>query len=106
MSKIHDWRPNPNPGSDGAIEMGCTVDKTMKDILSEANMKKAMAESIQDQKANLMSKNKLEEALKIVEDVFADLTDADNPYHGGVQNNKTLRRYRRIISMLKYEAEL
>jgi hypothetical protein len=81
MSKIHDWRPNPNPGSDGAIEMGCTcavldnghgkgngpfwitggcpvhdpVDKTMKDMLSEANIKKAMAESIQDQKANLIN---------------------------------------------------
>lgn len=55
---------------------------------------------------NLTSKKKLGEALKIVEGVFTDLTDADNHYHGGVQNNKTLRRYRRIISMLKYEAEL
>lgn len=45
----------------------------------------------------------LEKALKLIKEHYANLTDENDPYTGGILPPKTNGRFRRIIDMLEYE---
>lgn len=51
------------------------------------------------------NKEYLKQALKLVEMAYAEITDENDPYTGGVISSKKDRRYRRIIDMLKHETK-
>jgi len=48
-----------------------------------------------------MSKERLKKALELIKQEYAEHSDPEDPYTGGVLSNKAKRRYKRLIDTLQ-----
>jgi hypothetical protein len=49
-----------------------------------------------------MMSERIKKALELVEAEYAELTDENNPYHGGIVSRKIAKRYKSVIDKMRY----